>query len=339
MSKPLAKKGAKRSPLAKPGKSRTPAEGRSARAGSKSVVAAAPAHRVDSPFVSQGLKCSAWLFTPGGRASQDKRYPTIVMAFGFAGEKSFRLPSYAERFVAEGFAVLVFDYRNFGGSDGMPRNLVNPWRHVEDYHAAIAHARNLPQVDPDQIILFGSSFSGGHVLRVAAEDSRIRCVLSQVPFVDGIASLRVRRLRDVLGAAAAGLRDAWRAVTGQKPFTLPVYSSPDQLAFMNTLESEKGYASVVEGTNSWQNACPARIALSIAFYRPVATAHRIRCPVFIILAKHDSLVPASAVLKTVYRIKGAMALELDCGHFEPYRGEWFEQSVRAMIQFLRMQTG
>jgi dienelactone hydrolase len=301
--------------------------------------AASTPHRVDSPFLSQGLKCSAWFYTPGGRTPHERRYPTIVMAFGFAGEKTFRLPSYAERFVAEGFAVLVFDYRNFGASEGMPRNLVNPWRHVEDYRAAIAHARNLPHVDPDQIILFGSSFSGGHVLKVAAEDSRIRCVLSQVPFVDGIASLRIRRIPDILGALAAGLRDAWRAVTGQKPYTLPVFSGPDRLAFMNTPESEKGYASVVEGTQSWENACPARIALSIAFYRPIASARKIRCPVFIVLAKYDSLVPAEAVLKTVYRIKGAMALELECGHFEPYHGAWFEQSVRAMIQFLRMQTG
>lgn len=294
--------------------------------------------RTDSPFLSQGLTCSAWLYMPPGR-TQGQRYATIVMAFGFAGEKTFRLPSYAERFVEEGWAVLVFDYRNFGESEGTPRNLVNPWRHVEDYKAAVAHARNLPQVDPDQIILFGSSFSGGHVLKVAAEDSRIRCVLSQVPFVDGIASLRVRRSLDILGAFTAGVRDAVRMLTGSAPFTLPVYSGPDRLAFMNTAESEKGYASVVEGTETWQNACPARIALTIAFYRPIASAHKIRCPVFIVLAKHDSLVPADAVLKTVYRIKGAMALELECGHFDPYHGQWFEQATRAMIQFLRMQTG
>lgn len=39
---------------------------------------------------------------------------------------------YAESFAARGIATLVFDYRTFGGSDGMPRNLVDPFRCVRD---------------------------------------------------------------------------------------------------------------------------------------------------------------------------------------------------------------
>lgn len=323
-------------PLKKPGPKRAKA---SVKPAAKARSAAHQPTRIDSPFLSQGMKCSAWLYLPGGRHAPGTRYPTIIMAFGFAGEKTFRLPLYAERFVNEGCAVLLFDYRNFGQSEGTPRNLVNPWRHVEDYRAAVAHARNLPEVDPDQIILFGTSLSGGHALKIAAEDSRIRCVLAQVPFVDGMASLRVRKFSDILGAMAAGLRDAWHMLMRRPAYTIPVYSGPEKLAFMNTAESEQGYASVVEGTNTWKNECPARTALTIAFYRPIASAHKIRCPVFVVLAKHDSLVPADAVLAAVYRIKGAMALELECGHFDPYHGQWFEQSTRAMIQFLRMQTG
>lgn len=307
----------------------------------KTVRRKAKAHkpaftRHDTSFVSEGQRCAAWFYSP--KTKGDERYAVIVMAAGFAGERGFRLPAYAERFAEAGYAVLLFDYRNFGSSEGIPRNLVNPWRHLADYRAAVACARSLPGVDPNRVVLFGTSFSGGHVLKLAAEDSRIRCVLAQVPFVDGLASLRVRPIRDILLALIAGVTDAFAALFGGRPRTIPVYASPDRLAFMNTAESEKGYASMVENTSTWKNEAPARAALSIAFYRPVASVPRIRCPVFIVLAKNDSLIPADAVLKTVYRIKGAMALELDCGHFDPYRGEWFEQSIRSMLQFLQMQA-
>ncbi len=50
--------------------------------------------------------------------------------------------AYAERFAAEGWAVFFFDYRNFGRSEGRPRNLIDPVRHVQDYHAAIVHVVN-----------------------------------------------------------------------------------------------------------------------------------------------------------------------------------------------------
>ena len=53
------------------------------------------------------------------------------------------------------------------------RQNVDHRRHREDYHAAIATARGLAGVDPDRIVLWGSSYSGGHVVAVAAEDPQV----------------------------------------------------------------------------------------------------------------------------------------------------------------------
>ena len=69
---------------------------------------------------------------------------------------------------------MLFDYRGFAASGGSPRQLVSASRQRQDYHAAIAATRWLPGVDPERIVLWGISFSGGHVVRVAAEDAASR---------------------------------------------------------------------------------------------------------------------------------------------------------------------
>ncbi|MFX5701388.1 alpha/beta hydrolase, partial [Acinetobacter baumannii] len=76
-------------------------------------------------------------------------------------------------------ACLVFDYRYFGDSEGQPRQLLDIKSQLEDWKAAIAYARSLPNIDKNKIILWGSSFSGGHVLATAAQDANICAVVSQ----------------------------------------------------------------------------------------------------------------------------------------------------------------
>ena len=103
-----------------------------------------PAARTDSPFRSGGLECAAWLYQPEGQGP----HPCVVMAHGFSAVREQRLDAYAERFAAAGLAVLVFDYRHFGASQGEPRQLLSIARQLADWRAAVAHARNLPDVDP-----------------------------------------------------------------------------------------------------------------------------------------------------------------------------------------------
>ena len=121
------------------------------------------ATRTDIQFPSQGLACRGWFYSAG----TDKLRPCIVMAHGFGGVKEMRLDAYAERFAAAGYHVLVFDYRHFGASDGEPRQILSIRRQHQDWRAALAHARSLPGVDAARIILWGTSFSGGHAAAVA----------------------------------------------------------------------------------------------------------------------------------------------------------------------------
>ena len=69
--------------------------------------------------------------------------PLLVMAHGLGAVRTMRLDAYAERFSAAGYACLVFDYRNFGDSEGRPRQLLDIGMQLADWAAAVAYARTL----------------------------------------------------------------------------------------------------------------------------------------------------------------------------------------------------
>jgi hypothetical protein len=79
----------------------------------------------------------------------------------------------------------VWDHRNFGASDGEPRQEIDPWAQVRDYRDAISYACTRPEVDEDRIGVWGSSYSGGHVMVVGAMDRRVKGVACQVPLISG----------------------------------------------------------------------------------------------------------------------------------------------------------
>ena len=113
-------------------------------------------------------------------------------------------------FAAAGLGAMVFDNRNFGASDGEPRQEIDPWQQIRDYRDAITFARTLPTVDGDRIGIWGSSYSGGHVLVVGAIDRRVKCVVAQVPLISGHRNAR-RLIRADIIAPVQGMLEADRA--------------------------------------------------------------------------------------------------------------------------------
>src|SRR5216684_8826652 len=140
------------------------------------------AMREDVAFNAEGVTLRGWLYLPD-RASEP--VPTIVMAHGFSAVKEMYLDRFAEVLAQAGLGALVFDNRNLGASEGEPRLEIDPWAQVRDYRHAITYAGTLPEVDATRIGIWGSSYSGGHVLVAAAIDRRVRAVVSQVPLVSG----------------------------------------------------------------------------------------------------------------------------------------------------------
>jgi uncharacterized protein len=291
--------------------------------------------REDHVFKSRRKKCAAWLYRPSGAA----RPPVVVMAHGFGAQRDFGLPAYAERFAARGMAVFLFDYRNFGASEGEPRNLVNPWRHLRDWKAALAYVRELREVDVEKIALWGSSYSGGHVIVTASRESDVAAVVSQVPFVDGVTTAYWTGLRHVIQATAASLEDVARAITGREPYCVPVVSDPDTFGLMNSSECKPGYMAIVPEDTDWKNECPARAVLELLFYRPVSHARKVRCPALVMMGEKDTLIYPKSVEKTASRMREVTLIHLPTGHFDLYVGDWFEKVVKIQADFLARHLG
>src|SRR3712207_2257683 len=105
--------------------------------------------RKDIEFETEdGVTLRGWHYVRGGRPG---RVPPFVMAQAFSALKEMYLARSAEAFAAAGLASVVFDTRNFGASDGEPRQEIDPWAQVRDYRNAITHATTLPEVDADRI--------------------------------------------------------------------------------------------------------------------------------------------------------------------------------------------
>lgn len=290
------------------------------------------ATRSDIEFDSGGQACRAWWYQPAAAHGG-----CVVMAHGLGGLRSAGLEPYALRFAQDGWAVLLFDYRYFGASDGLPRQKVSVRAQLADWAAAIACARSRPGVDVDGIALWGSSFSGGHVVVAAARDARIAAICAQGPMMDGLAAslniVRYAGLGQLLRLAARGLRDALHAALGRSRVYLPLVGPPGTLATMTTPDAEPGYRSIVGA--DWDNRICASFALGLAFYRPVMWARSVRCPALVI-AVDDSVAPAAAAVLTAQRIGPACELHrLPLSHFDLYTGAGFERGAALQQAFLR----
>lgn len=289
--------------------------------------------RQDVSFDSRGTSCAAWLYRPDGVASP----PIIVMAHGFAAIRVLRLDAYAERFADAGYAVLVFDYRGWGDSAGEPRRVLNIAAQQDDWRAGVAYARSLDNVDTERVVLWGSSFGGGHVMYLAAEDRGVAAVIAQVPHISGPASTFAQPPRLVARLIAAGVRDQLRAVAGRQPYRVAAAGYPGDLAMMTSPDAAPMAIRLAGDRYDEllsENDVAARIALRVPFYSPGRKASKINAATLVQIAERDSVTPCDVALKAARRIPRGEVRTYDCQHFEPYLDPYFDTIVADQIAFL-----
>jgi uncharacterized protein len=136
-------------------------------------------------FFADGLRLDGDLHLPEAR----EPLPAIVACSGYQGLKTIHPARFARALVPHGYAVLSFDYRGFGRSDGERGRLV-PQEQVEDVRAAVSFLETRPEIDPDRIGLLGWALGGGVVIAEAADDERVRAVAACNPIADGARALR-----------------------------------------------------------------------------------------------------------------------------------------------------
>lgn len=295
----------------------------------------AAVQRRDVHFTSGSDRCHAWLYLPEHAAAGPA--PVIVMAHGIGGIKAVLLDVFAERFRDAGYACLVFDYRHFGESTGEPRQLVDISSQQEDWRNAIGFARTLPELDPDQVVAWGTSFGGGHVIFTAARDHRLAAAIAQVPFTDGMATAKAIPIKTGLPLMARAVRDTIAARRGLAPVLVATSAEPGGVAMMSSPDAEPGRiaieAAATDGAKM-PSHIPARIALHLGSYSPGRRTKDIQCPILFCIVEQDSVTPAStAVHQAAQAPRGEIRL-YDAGHFDPYVGDLFDQVTTDQINFL-----
>jgi pimeloyl-ACP methyl ester carboxylesterase len=284
----------------------------------------------DVTFPSGQETCAAWLYKPPG----GEPHPVIVMAHGLGAVKEMRLDAFAERFQAAGYACLVFDYRHFGASTGEPRQLLDIARQRADWAAALAYVRGREDLDRSRIVLWGTSFGGGHALATAAADHDVAAAIAQCPFTDGLASVLAMSPRVSLKVTARGLADVVRSRLRGRPVLVPTAGPPGTTALMAAPDALPGMQSIAADDAAWRNEVCARIALQISLDAPGRKVKRIDCPVLFCVCEPDTVAPAKATLRHATKARrGEVRLYPD-GHFDIYLGEPFERVVADQLAFL-----
>ncbi|MEE2031351.1 alpha/beta hydrolase [Rhodococcus chondri] len=288
-------------------------------------------------FRSGADEIDAWHFPAVGAAfTVDGRAPVVVMAHGLGGTKDSGLGPFAAQLSDAGLHVLAFDYRGFGASGGNPRQTVDPHRQIADYCAAVADARRLDGTDPDRVVLWGVSLSGGHVFAAAAGDSGVAAVVALTPLVDGIAAgaLAVRQYptASLLRSAATGVRSRLGTLAGQPAVTIPIVGRPGDTAALSLAGYYDDYLALAGPT--WRNEIDARIALTLGSYRPGKYASHVSCPVLVQIADFDRSAPPHAAAQAAFRAR-AEVRHYPCDHFDVWPGkDWFGPAVDHQIAFL-----
>ncbi|HCQ9571515.1 TPA: alpha/beta hydrolase [Acinetobacter baumannii] len=263
----------------------------------------------------------------------------ILMAHGFAGLRQFKLIQYAQRFAQAGYAVILFDYRYWGGSTGKPREMISINSQLEDWKTMIQYASTCKFIDNRRIVLWGTSLSGGYALSLASELKNIQAIMVQIPYVDGAETAKLYPLQRYPQALKLSSQDYMGSKMGLNPKRLPVVDQY-KLCFMPTADSYYGYLSIVNPDYYWSGEVPARVFFNLMRYRPIQLVRQINIPVLFIAAQHDSLIPIESSREAATNIAPFVSYhEWDMKHFDIYHGSWFEKAVTTQLEFLHQYIG
>jgi uncharacterized protein len=286
--------------------------------------------RRDIEINAEGCVLRGWLYLPE-RAS--KGVPGIVMAHGFSAVKEMYLDRFAEVYAAAGLAALVFDNRNFGASDGMPRQEIDPWQQVRDYRHAITWLRRQPEIDPMRIGVWGSSYSGGHALVVGAIDRRVKCVVSQVPLASGHENARRLVRADYLAGLHAAFDEDRRArMNGSAPAMIPVVAEdPAAPSALPTPDSWRWFTETGKSrAPSWRNEVTLRSVEMFTEYEPASYISFVSpTPLLMVVARGDVLAVSELAFQAYEKaLEPKRIVALSGGHFDAYTKD-FEASAGA----------
>ncbi|MBB4855169.1 pimeloyl-ACP methyl ester carboxylesterase [Mycobacteroides chelonae] len=257
--------------------------------------------------------------------------PAVVLAHGFSLTKDCGLDAYAQRFSEAGVHAVVFDYRGWGDSDGDIRDVVLMDKQLADYRTVLACVREMPEVDPARVALWGTSYSGGTAVACAAEDGAVAAVIAQVPNLDNLATARF--LSTKIGPSRLlqlGLRlalDVFAGWRGKEPAYVQSIGRTGELAAYVSDVSWAQFSQIAGPM--WNNRVGLRDFVRLPMWRPIKKLNKLPCRIQFHACVQDDLTPWRPAVKAAKRLGSKAELhKYATGHFGIYVGE---DHIRALI--------
>lgn len=282
-------------------------------------------------YLSEESKITALLYTP----ERNGKLPAIVMAHGYGLTKEAYIDRFAECFAERGFVVILFDYRNFGESEGFPRQEVNPFLQIDDFKNSITFATTLSNVDAEKIGIWGTSYAGGNVIVTAATDRRVKCVVSQVPTISGYENTNRK-------APAEKSHLFWKNVqqdrigrlNGQDPMMKRLVGAAEDNTIYPTQEARDYYEGAAQLSPHFRNEVTFRSTEYSRMYEPgIYMAQISPTPLLLVVALNDVVTPTDLILIAYERaLQPKKLFTVNGGHFSVYL-EHFEQTSRQAVDW------
>jgi len=281
-------------------------------------------------FFSEGVRLAGDLYLPDDLASGEKR-AGIVLCHGYTGVRNIYLPDNARALNVAGYVVLNFDYKGWGDSEG-PKTRLAPYSRVTDVQAALTFLAAQPEVTPDRLGLYGTSYGGATVVWAAATDPRVKCTVSVVGIGNGARWMRsVRRPDEYYDLLARAATDrARRALEGASEFV-----ERAEILLPDRQSAELGMAAR-RNNPAAVTAIPLEFVDDTLSFNPEWVVDKIAPrPIMFITTDNDRLVPP-AESETLYARAGEpkkLVVLKGYGHYEVYEGEAFRQVMTAATEW------
>lgn len=291
-------------------------------------------------FKSQGATLRGRLYIPDNKS---KKSPVVIMAHGFTTTiNGMTADKYAEKFSEAGFAALLYDHRNFGISDGEPRQEINFWVQSRGYIDAFDFISNQPEIDVDKIVVWGASLSSREAFLAGITDDRVKAVIAMIPaFGEEIPKEeKAGSLYDF--AKEILLTDNIMSLPHTSTEQIPIVST-DQKGTPSALTDLTAYKWFIEyggrfGTN-WKNVVSFSNIEVPGDFNLGQFADKLKAPILMVVATNDEMNGANPkVTQYVYNniTQPKEWVDIDGGHFGLlyYPSPLFDKSSKAQIDFL-----
>lgn len=281
-------------------------------------------------FPSGAERCAAWLTVPETAGP----HPVVLLIHGGGATHAMMLDQYERWFSRAGFAVLAFDFRHLGESEGEPRQLMSLRRYFEDIDAALAFIRGRPELDATRIALWGTSFGASHVVATAARRRDIAAAVVQCPILQGRAPALSAGLGHLMRFTGPIVSDLLRGALGLGRRYVQIVGRPGELAFVNLPGAYDGWMSVVPPGVTFDGRITAGAGISMLLYDAASQARKVCCPLLVCVSDRENLMDPAIALRVAAEAPRGQAIRYPTDHFEVYHPPFVERIVADQVAFL-----